>query len=353
MKQEWKKFLITQGAEFENDKLSSFGNPIRENRIPPQGSVLSDLSDRGIIEVYGEDAESFLQNQLTNDIRRVTDTTHQLSAWCSPKGRVIANFRIFKANNVYYLSLSSDLVNHIIKKLRMYVMMSKVTIEDVSERLTHFGYAGEYAERDLQTLLGEELAPTETNQTLQYRALSILRLPGTVPRFEVFGELEDAKNLWERCNIRAAPVSSSGWDYLNIVAGLPVVCEASSEAWIPQMLNLQIIDGVDFKKGCFPGQEVVARLKYLGKNKRRMYRIEINDDTLPEVGQKIYAADADAEAGKILTMVMNPFGKAEALAVLKIAEADKQLNLNTDTSSERGRITLLELPYSVDNEIDT
>ena len=350
MKAAWKEFLIDNGAEFEAEKLVSFGNPRRENSIPPQGSVLSDLSNRGIIEIHGEDAESFLQNQFTNDVHRVTETTHQLSAWCSPKGRVIANFRLFKRADNYYLTLPADLVDTVLKKLRMYIMMSKVTLESVSDSLVHFGYAGEYAEKDLKTILGDDLVPMEDNQTIQYGNLSILRLSGTVPRFEIIGEYEDAKNLWKHCNVRAAPVSSNGWDYLNIVAGLPVVNKASSEAWIPQMLNLQVIDGVDFQKGCYPGQEIVARLKYLGKNKRRMYRIEINSNELPDIGQKIYAEGfTDSEAGKILTAVINPSGKVEALAVLKIAQADKNLSLSADAKVETGSITVLELPYSVDD----
>lgn len=348
MKASWKEFLIKNGAEFEADELVSFGNPDRERRIPPQGSVLSDLSGRGIIEVHGNDAKDFLQNQFTNDISKVTENTHQLSAWCTHKGRVISNFRIFQRDNNYYLTVSSNLVELIIKKLRMYVMRSDVSIEDISDSLIHFGYAGEQAEQDLQTLLGEDNVPTKPNQTLQQDSLSILRLPGTVPRFEIFGDLDDAKNLWERCNVRAATVSSNGWDYLNIVAGLPVICEASSTAWIPQMLNLQVIDGVDFQKGCYPGQEVVARLKYLGKNKRRMYRIEINSSELPEIGQKIYAEGESAYVGKILTTVINPTGKAEALAVLKIALVENNLNLNQDASNEQGSIVILDLPYSVD-----
>ena len=350
VRQRWKEFLIDNGAEFDSDELVSFGNPSRESRIPPQGSVLSDLSDRGLIEVHGKDAEDFLQNQLTNDISRVTEDTHQLSAWCNPKGRVIATFRIFKRANNYYLSLSADLVELVIKKLRMFVMMSDVTIEDMSKSLIHFGYAGELAEQELQHIVCDGCVPAEANQTLQQDTLSILRLPGITPRFEVFGELADAKNLWERCNVRAAPVSSSGWDYLNIVAGLPVVNEASSTAWIPQMLNLQVIDGVDFNKGCFPGQEIVARLKYLGKNKRRMYRLEINRDELPEVGQEIYAEGESTYAGKILTMVINPVGKVEALAVMKIALVDKKLSLNKSEKDEHDSIRVLDLPYSVDDD---
>lgn len=362
MKPEWKKFLVESGAEFEGDKLVSFGNPDRERRIPPQGAVLSNLSDRGLIQVHGEDAESFLQNQLTNDIRNVTETTHQASAWCSPKGRIIANFRIFKRGDSYYLAVSTDLLELVLKKLRMYVMMSKVTIEDATESLVHFGYAGELAEKELQEVLDLDcktnkeacqIVPVETDQTLRYKTLSILRLPGTVPRFEVFGELDDAKKLWEHCNVRAAPVSSNGWHYLNILAGLPVITQASSEDWIPQMVNFIAINGVDFQKGCYPGQEVVARLNYLGKTKRRMYHIEINTDKLPDAGDAIESSDesdsasvSDKEAGKVLNAVINPAGKVEALAIIKIAEANKILSLAESNAS----IELLDLPYPVQDE---
>jgi folate-binding protein YgfZ len=362
MKPEWKKFLIECGAEFaENgvdnpgDKLISFGNPELERRIPPQGAVLSNLSDRGLIEVHGQDAESFLQNQLTNDIRNVTETSHQASAWCNPKGRIIANFRIFKRRDSYFLAVSADLLEHVIKKLRMYVMMSKVTIEDATESLIHFGFAGELAEEELQEVLDLDCkkdqaacqpVPKQTDQTLQYKTLSILRLPGTVPRFEVFGELDDARKLWEHCNVKAAPVSSNGWHYLNILAGLPVITEASSEAWIPQMVNYIAIGGVDFKKGCYPGQEVVARLNYLGKTKRRMYHIQINTDQLPAANDAI-ASDSDDNAGKILNAVINPEGKIEALAVLKISEADKQLAL---AHNNEATVSLRDLPYPTDDK---
>lgn len=359
MKPEWKNFLIESGAEFEGDHLVSFGNPDRERRIPPQGAVLSNLSDRGLIKIHGEDAESFLQNQLTNDIRNVTETTHQPSAWCSPKGRIIANFRIFKRGDSFYLAVSTDLIEVVLKKLRKYVMMSKVTLEDATESLVHFGFAGEKAEKELQDVLdldcktNEEacqLVPTGTSDTLRYKTLSILRLPGTVPRFEIFGELDDAKKLWEHCNVQAAPVSSNGWHYLNILAGLPVITEASSEAWIPQMVNYIAIGGVDFKKGCYPGQEVVARLNYLGKTKRRMYHIEIDTDKLPAVGDAI-ASNSDEDAGKILNAVINPVGKIEALAIIKIDEAKDALYLNNnDTEEKEATITILDLPYPVEDD---
>ncbi len=328
MNPDWKAFLSAQNTQFT--ELTN-----------TQEEMLFDLSGRALIKVSGEDAESFLQNQLSNDIHNVTETAHQSSAWCSPKGRIIVTFQIFKRADCFYLSLSADLLDHVIKKLRMYVMMSKVTLEDVTESVVHFGYAGE-----LQTII--ENVPSASGQTTQHGNLSILRIAGDTPRYEIFSDsgdnvdgINDAKQLWEQCAENAKTINNNGWDYLNILAGLPDISEASSEAWIPQMVNYIAVGGVDFKKGCYPGQEVVARLNYLGKTKRRMYHLQINTDQLPDINESI-TSDSDKAAGKILNVAINPAGKVEALAILKIAEADKTLMLSDNT------VEILELPYSLD-----
>lgn len=343
MKAAWKTFLIDQGAEFENDQLVSFGNPNREQRIAPQGAVLSNLADRGLLEVSGEDAVNFLQNQLTNDITKISETEHQLTAWCNPKGRIIANFRAFKRGQSIYLIMAKDLVATVMTKLSRYVMMSKVTINDATDSLVHFGYAGENAEHDLSLILDK--LPKAPNETLNLGALTILRLPGNTPRFEVFGDVAEASDLWSKCNVRAQPVSSQAWDFMNICAGRPVVTAACTEEWIPQMLNFIAIDGVDFQKGCYPGQEVVARLNYLGKTKRRMYHLLIETDKVPACNDSI-VNEAGTEVGKILNAVANPDDQVECLAVLKIADSEDLMFLSEADGPE---VSLLELPYAVDD----
>ena len=345
MKQEWKETLIDSGAEFKEGKLVSFGNPDRERRIPPQGDIICDLSHIGLIAVHGDDATSFLQNQLTNDITHVTKTKGQLSAWCTPKGRTIVTFIIHKQADTYYLALSADKLEAVLKRLRMYVMMSKVVLEDASNSKVHFAMAGPRIEANLE-MSGIASVPEIDYQLVRHDSLSIMRIPGTVSRFEVYGDLADAQGLWAKLNARAAPVGAEAWDYLNIASGLPFVTDASSEAWVPQMLNLHVINGVNFKKGCFPGQEIVARLKYLGKSKRSLYRLELNTDKVPEVGALIIAEGEDAEAGKVLNAVLNPEGKAEILAVLKIAMVEtKTLRLD---NQEGAIAVVLELPYSLE-----
>ena len=322
MKDDWKAFLSESVTEFK--------------AISQNENMLFDLSDHGLIKVFGDDAESFLQNQLSNDIRNVNESSHQTSAWCSPKGRIIASFRIFKRADAYYLSVSTDLIEPIIKKLRMYVMMSKVTVEDTSNELVHFAYSGNQLKN----------TPTKPDQVLQSNGLSILNIASNdASRFEVFGTISDAEKLWSDLATTATPTNNNGWNYLNIVAGIPSITQASSEAWVPQMVNYIAIGGVDFKKGCYPGQEIVARLNYLGKTKRRMYRLEIDTDLLPSTGDSI-ATEADKDAGKVLNAAINPDDKVEVLAILKIAQADSPMQLSENSKAS---ITVLDLPYSVDN----
>lgn len=323
MIKDWKAFLSENGTE--------------PKQITHTDNMLFDLSDHGLIKVYGEDSESFLQNQLSNDIRNVNESTHQTSAWCNPKGRIIASFRIFKRDDAYFLSVSADLIEPIIKNIRMYVMMSKVTVEDASNELVHFAYSGKQLNN----------APTQANQTLQSDGLTILNISDNdLPRFEIFSNVIDAKKLWKELEKAATTTDINGWNYLNILAGIPSITQASTEAWIPQMVNFIAIGGVDFKKGCYPGQEIVARLNYLGKTKRRMYRLEIDTDLLPNTGDSI-ATDENKDAGKILNAAINPEGKVEVLAILKIAQADSALRLSENTQAS---IRLLDLPYTLDSD---
>ena len=340
----WKEFLVENGAEFEGETLVSFGNPEIERRVPQQGNILCDLSHTGVIRVHGEDAESFLQNQLSNDIKEVTESKSQISSYSTHKGRMISHFRILKRGDSYILELSSSLIDTIIKKLRMFVMMSKVILEDVGSSLIHFGYTGPEAEALLTKAVGK--VPENVNDSVQYKTLSITRLHGKAPRYEILGELGDALTLWETLGVKAAPVSSEAWRHLNIMAGIPVITAENSTDWVPQMLNYERIGGISFTKGCFPGQEVVARLNYLGKTKRRTYRLIANTEKLPNVGDVITQVDADAkesEAGKVLNAVINPNGQVEMLAVLKSASIDQALMLGDAT------IKVLELPYTLED----
>ena len=282
MKHEWKEFLQNAGAEFEDECVATFGNPVRERRIAHTGDLFCDLSHFGIIAAYGDDAAEFLQAQFTNDINQVDEAHSQLSALCTPKGRMLCNFRIFRREQTYYLVLPYELLEAAQSRLRMYVLRSKVTLEDASDALMGIGASGNKIIELLGDIVGK--LPENVDESIEFKEYSVIRVAGIVPRFEIYGLLDPMEKLWQALDVHATPVGANIWELLNIQAGIPVITAGSIDAYVPQMTNMQLINGVSFTKGCYPGQEIVARMHYLGKLKRRMYRIGFDAQEKPATG---------------------------------------------------------------------
>ena len=343
MKPEWKSLLEDAGAEFSDDTVINYGNEERERRIITTGETLCDLSHLALMAVYGEQAAEFLQNMLSNDIHQVDKNHSQLNSLCTQKGRMLSNFRIFKRDETYYLRLPQDLLEPTLKRLKMFVLMSKVTLEDASNALVRFGYAGPDADQLLQSYLGT--IPAGVDEVTESSGVTVIRVPGTLPRFEIYGELEKMESLWNHLNVKAAPVGHDAWALLDILAGIPTVHGTTSEAFVPQMANMQLLNGLSFKKGCYPGQEIVARMQYLGKLKRRMYLLDIGGSKIPSAGDEVYAEDAAQPVGQIVDARRNSNGGISGLAVLQISSVEKgNLKLGEDQSAN-----LAELPYALED----
>jgi len=350
MKQDWTEFLINSGAEMENNSLLHFGNPVRELRLASHGDILTDLSHTGLISIQGEDAEQFLQGQFTNDIKQVDNEHAQISGYCSPKGRLLSNFLVFKRHDRFYLRLPRPLIEETIKRLRMFVLMSKVVMEDSSDAQIHVGYSGPHAEKTLVDHL--KVVPKNDFDTLQVGSLTIIRLPGKNPRFEILGSLEEMKKLWTALNVNAAPVGAEVWSWLTIQNGLPIITKGTVDAFVPQMVNMHFIDGVSFKKGCYTGQEIVARMQYLGKLKRRMYLAHIDCEQRPEEGAALFSASSKSGqgTGKIVNASPAPAGGFDVLAVIEISSVMEDTIHLGDSSGPT--LEFLDLPYPVEEEND-
>ncbi len=342
MNPEWQKFLKDTGALITADKIESYGNT-----SPPalDENLISDMSHFGLISARGEDAQTFLHNQFSNDLSQVSETRSQLSAYCNPKGRMLANFRVFKRNDAYYLRMPEALVETILKRLRMFVLMSKVSLENASDELVRFGCSGPDIEKALEPLLGT--LPQTIDECIQCDDISVLRIPGAHPRFELYGGLGTMKKLWSALDKYVVPATASTWSLLDIRAGIPNILPQTSEAFVPQMTNLELVGGVSFKKGCYPGQEVVARMHYLGKLKRRMYRVHIDSDTTPEPGSELFKANTEGEpVGKLVDAQASATDGTEALAVLQIKSAERDdLRLG---AADGAVVKVLDLPYSLE-----
>ncbi|MGB5443601.1 MAG: folate-binding protein YgfZ [Gammaproteobacteria bacterium] len=322
MKTDWKTFLSNAGAEFQGDKLLHFGNPDQECEIALSGLVFTDLDYLGVIAVHGTDAGNFLQAQLSNDIRNCGGNSSQLSALCTPKGRILGLMRLFRHGDTFYLRLPADSLEAVLQRLRMFVLRADVTLEDVSNNFCCIGVSGADATKEIRTAAGD--APAENNQLLHTDTLSIIRVPGLAARFEIYANsLDAARDFWDSLNVHGAPVASQAWRLLEIQAGIPTIFAKTTELFVPQMVNLQLVDGVSFKKGCYPGQEIVARMQYLGTLKRRMYLGRIDQDAAVSPGDVLYQAEGDEQViGRIVDAQPHPDGGQLALAVLQINSAD-------------------------------
>lgn len=347
MKIDWKDFLADSGAEFEDDRLVHFGNPEHEREVALSGLVFTDLSYQGVIAVHGADATRFLQAQLSNDISRLEDGSHsQLAAYCTPKGRMLGLMRVFRQGDSYYLRMPLDTLEAVLQRLRMYVLRAAVTLEDASDNFLRIGISGAAAAAELQAAAGG--LPQGVDEVVHRGDLSILQVAGVQPRYEVYAcALAAARSLWDALNVRGAPVGEPAWRLLEILAGLPAVFAPTTELFVPQMANLQLVNGVSFKKGCYPGQEIVARMQYLGTLKRRMYLGRIDTDTPVAPGDALFSGtDSEQAVGRIVDAQPHPDGGQAALAVLQITAATAaDICLG---AADGPRFALQALPYAVE-----
>lgn len=345
MHREWITFLQNQQANIDGQGHISFASNIDEAQAVKNASVIADLSPLGVIRISGEDAADFLQGQFSNDVKQLDEQSVQLSSYCNPKGRILASFWLFQNNDTFYMLLPADTLAATLKRLRMFVLMSKVSLEDVSEEFVCIGLAGSDSEHALQQQLGSN--PTGTSTAIHHGDTSILRLPGERPRYLVVGTTTEIQTLWLALIEKCTPIGYQAWQLIDIEAGLPSVYIDNVEAFVPQMLNLHAIDGVSFKKGCYPGQEIVARMYYLGKLKRRMYRAHINTNTPPQAGEDVFAPDSGSGQGTGRVVMASPTadGGFEVLAVVQVSSAEQDdVHLQ---SVDGPKLDFIDLPYDV------
>ncbi|HYN79646.1 MAG TPA: folate-binding protein [Lamprocystis sp. (in: g-proteobacteria)] len=321
MNPDWRAFLIAQGARITADDQVAPPPP-----APGQGTAADcarfDLSHLGLIAVRGEDAETFLQGQVTTDVRTVTDSHSQLAGLCSPKGRMLALFRVMRLADGFYLQLPRERVAETLKRLRLFVMRAKVTLDDASDGPIRIGCSGSGAV-DALGRLGLAL-PALDNDLVATDGVTLLRLPAPVPRFELIGASERLTTLWDALKSDGAMGDADGWALLDIRAGIPNVYPTTADTFVPQMVNLQHLDGVSFNKGCYVGQEVVARMQYLGTLKRRMYLAEVETQTAPQPGDELHspASTSEQAAGRIVDARPTGPDRYELLAVVEIGAAE-------------------------------
>lgn len=290
----------------------------------------AELPEYGAIAVSGGDARAFLHAQLTSDIEHLPAQEVRHAGWCSAKGRLLATFLVVPQQEGFLLHMARDLVPAILKRLQMFVLRAKVTVADASAEWAPYGLWGADAAARLGAL-GIE-APGMDLTIARTGDLIVIRM--SAQRFLLYAGAAKRAETQARLPLGHA----SEWALEEIRAGWPLVVQATQDLFVPQMVNLELLGGVDFKKGCYPGQEIVARTQYRGQLKRRMVRLRAPHPLRP--GQDLYSDDDAAQPSG--TVVSAAGG--EALAVLQIAVLESHAAVRAEAGGEA--LEMLPLPYA-------
>ncbi|WP_097302343.1 CAF17-like 4Fe-4S cluster assembly/insertion protein YgfZ [Pseudomonas chlororaphis] len=299
------------------------------------------LSHEGVLAVRGPDASKFLQGQLTCNLNYLSDSQSSLGARCTQKGRMQSSFRILLEGDGCLLAMATELLEPQLADLKKYAVFSKAKLSDESALWARFGLGNAEA---VLAGLGLQLPP-EDGVVARNDGLIAIRV--SAERAELWAPADQAGALREKLAAQLPEGDLNQWLLGQIRAGIGQVMPATRELFIPQMLNLQAIGGVSFKKGCYTGQEIVARMQYLGKLKRRLYRLALNVEELPEPGTPLFSPTHGSSIGEVV-IAAHAEQNIELLAVLQ-AEAAEDGNLHLGTLEGPG-LQLLDLPYQLDRD---
>jgi tRNA-modifying protein YgfZ len=314
MNPHWRSFLESTEGIFDGDsaEIINFGDAAGELLAAGQKTVVVPLTHLALIEASGDDAKPFLHSQFTNDINHLAQGQAQHAGWCNAKGRMQASFLVWHQGDRYFLGLAADLQEATQKRLQMFVLRSKVKLTALTDSTLMLGLAGPQAE---EALADAGLpCPAEILHTAVADGTTVLRLDAS--RLIVVAPQSAMAALWQKLTVKARPAGVPVWRWLDIQSAFPLVTLATKEEFVPQMADFEKLGGVSFHKGCYPGQEVVARTQYLGKVKRHLHRL--NSQQPIKAGDVLHSPDnPDQSCGMVMTVAPSPAGGYEALAVIQ------------------------------------
>lgn len=339
----WQDFLTQQGARIAEGRVLDFGKPAEELAAAQHGTVMADLSQLGLLAFSGDDTAEFLQSQFTNDVRGLHADTAAWNGYCSPKGRMLANFLMWKNGADTCLQMSGDIREMVLKRLKMFILRSKVTARDATGENVRLVLAGPQA----AAALGEAGLPLPEAAMKTKAGEQGLAVRIGADKFVLSVSPGNAPAVWGSLAKHATPVGTAAWDWLRLSNGIPMIVAATQEEFVPQMVNWEVLGGVSFQKGCYPGQEIVARTQYLGKLKRRMYLAHLDGSEPPAAGDNLYTPDMDGQAsGMVVNAAPAPGGGFDLLAVAQIESVAAGQPLHWKTS-EGPVLALKAQPYAL------
>lgn len=340
----WTELLQQQGARFDEAGNIAFKTGQEEVSLAKNASIVAPLTHFGLIDITGEEVTPYLHNLTSTNIKSLPAGRAQFSSLSGPKGRMLASFFLWRTNNGIRLALAADLHASMLKKLGMYVLRSKVKLSDSGNNRVLLGLAGTNAETALKS--AALTAPANALDLAQHDDVAVIRL--TDGRFVVDCPADKAEALWS--NFRNSGLQTAGtiaWHWLDIQAGLPLVSARTSDEFVAQMINYELLGGVSFDKGCFPGQEIIARTQHLGKVKKRMFPAHLGSEETIAAGTDLYAAEFGAQScGKVVLATPAPEGGTDLLVSVQLSVHEAgSAHLG---SPEGPQIAFRALPYAVD-----
>ena len=301
------------------------------------------LTQSGVLRFEGPDAQSFLQGQLTNNVTALDAARSQYAGYCTPKGRLLAVMLLWLHDGAHHMMLPRELCESVRKRLSMYILRSKVKALDVSPQFALFGLSGDGAAATVAQLAGA--VPRADHDIVHGDGLSIVKLPHE--RYLLVAA--DAVGARVQSTLAAAATAGGDalWSALDIAAGIPNVYTATQEQFVPQAVNFDLIDALSFTKGCYPGQEIVARAHYLGRVKQRMVRAQVHAQETPAPGDKLFSEPFGNQAsGMIVSALHSDIGNHEVLAVVQHSNLDKgSVHWRTPDGPQ---LRIVPLPYPVE-----
>ncbi|MCG8434937.1 MAG: hypothetical protein MJA83_12975 [Gammaproteobacteria bacterium] len=364
MRNHWQQFLVEQGyavtrhdacLENEQEQLQAEKNRPESALVEINAQQLTKeifpavshdvfmtpLETRQCIAFAGADRETFLQGQLSNDIDLLQTDVSQLSGLHSAKGRVIEILRLVSLEDTLGVWLNAKNTEQVLSHLRMFILRAHV---DIKTEIDCFGIgvSGPGLDEALKKI--NLPPPSIVNTGIKIDRATIVKVHSPAwPRYEIYGEAHALKEIWRELKVSAALIDSNAWRRLEILSGIPEITSEYTDQYVSQMLNLDLLGAVSFTKGCYTGQEIIARAKHLGRVKRRTFPLYINAENItPDT--KIMTAEGTQSAGTIINCINHPAGGSIALAVLNIEYATTKTLFCE--AKEKVFVKVLSLPYA-------
>jgi folate-binding protein YgfZ len=304
------------------------------------------VTDQGLIAFSGEESASFLHNQLTNDVEHLGLGEVRLAAYCSPKGRMLASFLMWRSEEAIFLQLPRAIQPAVQKRLQMFILRSKTKPADLSDQFVTLAVGGGDAEAVLQTWF--DVLPAKPFSKIDHPLGTVLRVADAfgLPRYLWLAAPETASMAASMLKDRLVVGGNESWRLSEIHAGVAQIGLGTQEQFVPQMVNFELLGGVNFKKGCYPGQEIVARSQYLGKLKRRTALAAIADLSAAPGSELFSPRDPEQPCGMVVNVARNGAGGVDALVEMKL-EALEAGDVRFGSASGAA-LQFKPLPYALD-----